>query len=110
MMAMGYSGSYTKRSDVLSNELFKVMLSETWEEVPGSNAMEYQAMGKDGVYVLATDLALVWEPEFKAVTQEFASDNDLFLDTFAEGWTMYMNADRFSGPYGNACGEDKGMH
>lgn len=65
--------------------------------------MEYKAVGKDDVYALATDLALVWDAEYKQVAQEYAADNDMFLYEFSHAWTTYMNADRFDGPTGNVC-------
>ena len=40
--------------------------------------------------------------------QDFASDNNYFLTTFASAWTKLMVADRFMGPTGNQCGE-KGL-
>lgn len=81
------------------------MLTETWEEVDGMDGTEYQAVDKSGVYVLATDLALVWDPEFKAQSILYAQDNDYFLEQFGSAWTALMNADRFDGPTGNVCEE-----
>ncbi len=88
---------------MLSNALFTTLLTETWEEVPGSDGGEYQAVGKPDVFVLATDLALVWDPEFKAQVQLYAQNNDLFLEEFGYAWTALMNADRFDGPTGSVC-------
>jgi len=66
------------RTTVLSNALYTTLLTETWEEVPGSAGAEYQAVGSPGLYVLATDLALVWDPEFKAQVYLYAQDNDQY--------------------------------
>ncbi|CAM9833697.1 unnamed protein product [Scytosiphon promiscuus] len=101
---LGFSGSYTTTTPaVLSNEYYNILLTETWEEVPGSDGAEYQAVGKSDVFALATDLALVWDPEFKAQSFTYATDNDLFLKEFASAWTIFMNADRYDGPTGNVC-------
>ena len=72
-------------------------------QVCDSNGQEYKAVGKDDVFALPTDLALVWDTEFEAISEEYAADNDLFLYEFGRAWTMYMNADRFDGPTGNVC-------
>lgn len=88
---------------VVSNLYYKLLLTETWEEVPGSGGEEYQSVETPGVYVLATDLALVWDPEFRAQVTLYAQDNDLFLYEFGMAWTALMNADRFDGPTGNVC-------
>ncbi|CAM9581686.1 unnamed protein product [Hapterophycus canaliculatus] len=101
---LGFSGSYTTTSPaVLSNEYYNILLTETWEEVPGSDGAEYQAVGKSDVFALATDLALIWDPEFKAQSFMYATDNDLFLKEFSSAWTTLMNADRYDGPTGNVC-------
>lgn len=62
---------------VVSNTLYKLLLTETWEEVPGSGGEEHQSVDTPGVYVLATDLALVWDPELKAQVYLCAQDNDV---------------------------------
>lgn len=87
----------------MSNALYTVLLTETWEEVPGSDGAEYQAVDNPDVYVLATDLALVWDPEFKAQVTLYAQDNELFLKEFGYAWTSLMNADMFDGPTGSVC-------
>lgn len=103
MIRLGYSGSYTQDPTAVSNVFFNTLLSETWESVPGSDVDEYQAVGNADVYALSTDLALIWDPEFKAQAVMFAGNNDLFLDEFKLAWTAVMNADRFNGPFDNRC-------
>lgn len=88
---------------MLSNALHTTLLTETWEEVPVSAGTEYQAVGNPDVFVLATDLALVWDIELKAQVYLYAQDNDLILKEFGYAWTALMNADRFDGPTGSVC-------
>lgn len=107
MIRLGFSGSYTEDPTTVSNAFFKILLTETWEEVPGSGGAEYEAVDSPGVYALATDLALVWDGEFKAQSVKYAENNYLFLDEFASAWTAVMNADRFDGPTGNVCGKGR---
>lgn len=59
-------------------------------------------VGKD-LFALRTDLLIRFDPELASHAQDFASDNALFLDTFAAAWTKVMNQDRFDGPTGNIC-------
>ena len=103
MVRLGYSGSYTRDPTRVSNALFKVLLTETWEKVEGSGGAEYQAVGNPGVYVLATDLALIWDNELRAQAVVYAGDNSLFLKELSSAWTTLMNADRFDGPLNNMC-------
>eukprot|EP00752_Nemacystus_decipiens_P003405 g3151.t1 len=103
MINLGFSGSYAEDTGEVSNTYYKLLLTETWEEVPGSDGEEYQSVDTPGVYVLATDLALVWDPVFKAQVVKYAEDNDEFLYEFGKAWTALMNADRFDGSRGNVC-------
>lgn len=103
MIRLGFSGSYTADPVTVSNTFFKILLKETWKEVRGSRGAEYEAVGNPGVYALTDDLALIWDPEFKAQAIKFAGDNDDFLKELASAWTTVMNADRFDGPTANAC-------
>jgi catalase-peroxidase len=48
------------------------------------------------------ELALL-DPEFKPIVEEYAEDEELFLEVFSAAWTKMMNADRFDGPVGNIC-------
>lgn len=102
-----FSSSTAGDPATLSNQYFISLLTETWDPVvPGSNGLapstEYKARGKP-VYMTALDLALVWDPEYKAISQRFASDNAAFLEEFGSAWTQLMNADRFDGRTGNVC-------
>jgi len=53
--------------------------------------------------MLTSDVLMRADPEYSVVVQDYASDNDRFLDDFAAAWTRLMNADRFDGPAGNVC-------
>jgi len=99
----GYTGSWTSAKQV-SNEYFQNVLTEQWEPftVPGTGKEQFKAHGKE-LYMLGTDLLFRYDAELQAAAQDFAEDNDYFLNTFAGAWVKMMNADRFSGPTGNVC-------
>lgn len=48
------------------------------------------------------ELALL-EEEFEAIVTEYAEDEDTFKSEFKIAWTKTMIADRFAGPFENAC-------
>lgn len=100
----GFTGQWTKDTTKISNDYFENLLSEDWEKytVSGSKKVQYKAKTAD-LYMLKTDLLLKYDAAFLAIAQDFASDNDQFLDEFALAWTKVMNADRFDGPVGNVC-------
>jgi len=97
----GYSGSWTSETTVLSNAYFGTLLNNTWQlqtSIGGLN--EYASTS---VYMTPEDVALIWDPEYLAIVQEYASNNTLFLEEFANAWTTLVNIDRFDGPTGNLC-------
>ena len=53
--------------------------------------------------MLSTDYMFYKDKEMRAIAQDFADNNQLFLDEAAKAWTKLANADRFDGPIGNLC-------
>jgi catalase (peroxidase I) len=104
MSRMGYYGTWSKNISVLSNQYYITLLTETWQPytVAGSGYMQYKALGKE-LYMVQTDLNLLWDPTYLVYVQNFAADNNYFMNFFAMTWTKIMNIDRFSGPTGNVC-------
>jgi catalase-peroxidase len=94
-MRLGYTGSYTNNPSKFSNNYYKVLLGNKWQLKSNSTLVpEYKAVGKN-LYVLESDLALVWDDEFRAIVQEYATDLQWFKVNFAKAWRLLMNADMF---------------
>ena len=53
--------------------------------------------------MLPQDLFFRDDPELSSISKEFATDPNLFEDTFLKAWTKLANIDRFDGPKGNLC-------
>lgn len=103
MDARGFHGSWDVDGAAFSNSYFTTLLSETWEEYTLKNGKkQFKARGKD-LYMLKPDLLLTYDPEFLAIVQDYASDNELFKKEFASAWTRLVTLDRFNGPAGNVC-------
>lgn len=103
MQRVGFSGSWSDVPNVLSNAYFQTLLSETWDaNAAASGKLQYKARGKS-IYMTPEDLLLRWDPEFLAISQEFASNNTAFLSAFVPAWTKLMNADRFASSTTNLC-------
>lgn len=99
----GFEGAWTPEPTKLSNQFFTTLLSQHWEEyTTTAGKVEYKATGKD-LYMLKSDMLLKTTAELLTIAQEYASDNVLFLNDFANAWTKLVNADRFDGPTGNVC-------
>lgn len=99
----GFTGAWTENPATLDNTYFTTLLSEDWEEsVAPSSELQYKAKGKD-LYMLNTDLMLRVDAEFRAVAEDYASDELIFMEEFALAWVKVMNLDRFDGPVGSVC-------
>lgn len=88
---LGFKGSYTNDPSKFSNLYFKLLLSEKWTKV---SEKEYKAEGKD-IYMLDTDLALLEDPELKAVVSVYAANKYVFKQAFTAAWEKFMTADHF---------------
>ncbi|EFJ42526.1 catalase [Volvox carteri f. nagariensis] len=101
---LGFSGSWTNDASKLTNEYFRVLLDNDWVNVTSSaGQLEMKAVGKEGIYMTPTDLAIKWDAVLSAIAQEFATDATAFYTAFASAWNKMMIADRFKGPTANEC-------
>jgi catalase (peroxidase I) len=115
---LGYSGSWTRDMNTLSNSYFATLLTTTWTEgTSASGKREFTAPAGGGgglpadsgtlLYMTPIDMAVKHNPVMRAAAQEYASDGKLFKDAFRGAWTKVMNADRFKGPAGSVCGTEE---
>lgn len=93
---LGFKGTFTDKISTVSNEFFKVLVSNKWVKV-GDH--EYQAEGKN-IFMQDTDVALIWDSTYKAIVQLFASDVAIFKHVFAQAWNTLMTADHFNTKWG----------
>jgi len=100
----GFTGAWTETPTTLDSAYFTALLSEKWDEytVPDTGEMQYKAEGKE-LYMLRTDLMLKADAEYRAIAEEYAVDEQVFLEDFTAAWVKVMNLDRFDGPAGNLC-------
>jgi len=118
--SVGLELTYPKGTDTLA------ALRDT-KKIMGLSSREMVALTGGREAVLSTSPAKVsnqwlkmklesWIPnelilrdaEFIGIAQEFASDNEVFLEEFASAWRKLANADRWAGPGSNACEECSG--
>lgn len=111
LSASGFHGSWVLSPGKLSNVWFKNLLLKTYQpySVPGSGEKLWKAQGED-LFMFSSDMLLKIDSELLAVSQEYASDNELFLDDFAVAWTKLVTRDLFDGPAGTTCGSRRPRH
>lgn len=117
-LRLGYSGSWTDNPSKISNAYYKTLINNEfsgWQSAVNrtntSVSWKYSTEGhtkNQTVFMTSPDLAIKYNTTWLADVQDFASDNNYFLTTFASAWNKLMVADRFMGPTGNQCGE-KGL-
>ena len=81
------------------NQYFKLLSEKNWKEI---SEKESKAEDMD-VFMNNDDMFLKYDAPMFAIVEEFASDNNLFMNEFRDAWTKLMNADRFDGPVYNLC-------
>ena len=96
--SQGYNGTWM--GDSWGNEYFKLLLEEKWVPI---NENEFRSDKKDNIYMMSSDLVMLYDAPLLAIVQEYACDNTLLMNEFREAWTKLMNSDRFDGPVHNLC-------
>mmetsp|Transcript_27656 Transcript_27656/g.83259 ORF Transcript_27656/g.83259 Transcript_27656/m.83259 type:complete len:267 (-) Transcript_27656:48-848(-) len=82
----GFDGAWTARPRVFDNSYFKDLLTKTYapERVAATGCPQHRHAS--GTIMLASDLALLEDPAFKAVVEEYASDQDAFFRDYTSAW------------------------
>jgi catalase (peroxidase I) len=100
--ALGFSGSWTRETASVSNRYFQVLLNNRWIESE-TRSGEYIAAGDSTIYMTSLDMAFLMSDELRSLADEYAGNNDRFLQDFAKAYLKVMTNDRFDGPTGNVC-------
>jgi cytochrome c peroxidase len=78
----GFSGPWTLSPTSFSNDFFVQLLNNTWTKKKWNGPEQYEdPSGK--LMMLPADLALIKDPEFKKICQEYAADEAKFFKDFA---------------------------
>lgn len=95
----GFSGPWTTNPSQVSNDFFNLLLSREWarHEVPQTGKMQFIDSETGSLMMLFSDMVFRDDDSFRAIVEEYAQDNDLFLQDFRDAWIKLVNADRFGG-------------
>jgi len=94
----GFHGPWTPNPDKVSNEFFRVLLEREWVETTVQQTQKKQFQS-GSLMMLFSDMVFRDDDSFRAIVEEYAQDNDLFLEDFRKAWIKLVNADRF----GDVC-------
>jgi catalase (peroxidase I) len=92
------NGTWTTNPDVLDNQFFANLKNLDWIEQWGeTNLIHYNATNGDGVslQMLRTDMNMIFDAEFRAIVEDYISNEALFLTEFKSAWEKIMTADLY---------------
>ena len=102
-----YCGRNNISANILSNTFFQTVLSNDWKRNNAEDMYTPVDSVDSYLHMYAADVQFSYDQELKPISERFAFDNNLFLDTVAFAWTKLANADRFDGPIGSVCASGK---
>ncbi|CAF3710597.1 unnamed protein product [Rotaria socialis] len=79
----GYDGDWTTTTTTFSNEFFRFLSGEQWQEHHWNGSKQFEDVRTQSFLMLPTDMALIQDPEFKKYVVEYANDTNLFSKNFA---------------------------
>jgi len=87
----GYWGPWTRAPTTFSNEYFRLLIEEKWtpkklhKGQPWKGPLQYE--DKTGeLMMIPTDIALIQDPKFRPIVEEFAKDEKKFFAEFGQAW------------------------
>jgi len=93
--ASGYWGPWTRAETSFSNDYFRVLLEEKWTPKkthmgkPWTGPSQFES--KDGSLMMTpADMALVHDPEFKKIVEEFTKNEDAFFKEFSSSFAKLL--------------------
>ncbi|CEP64460.1 cytochrome-c peroxidase LALA0_S11e04676g [Lachancea lanzarotensis] len=85
----GFEGPWGAATNSFSNEFYNNLLNEQWK-LESNDAGNKQYNSKSGFMMLPTDMALVQDPKYKKIVQEYAKNQDVFFSDFAKVFTKLI--------------------
>lgn len=79
----GYDGPWTFAPTTFSNEYFRLLIEEKWQEKRWKGPKQYEDVKTKSLMMLPSDLALIEDPQFRQYVLIYAKDGDKFAQDFA---------------------------
>lgn len=92
--SIGIEGPWTTTPTLWSNEFFKLLLKKEWEPWIGPGGKFQWRMTQaphDPLMRMTTDIALIADPIYRQIVEEFAHDMGALDAAFDEAWTNLIN-------------------
>ncbi|CAF3400546.1 unnamed protein product [Rotaria sp. Silwood2] len=86
----GYDGHWTATPNTFSNQFFRSLLQEHWQERQWSGPKQFEDVKTQVLMMLPTDLALIQDPRFKRYVVEYATDYYRFSKSFGAAFEKLL--------------------
>jgi len=89
----GFWGPWTRAPTTFSNEYFRVLEEAKWSKktkhqgATWTGPEQYENEDGQDLMMLPTDMALVWDSDFRKYVQAYKNDEEMFFHDFAAAWT-----------------------
>lgn len=85
----GYINRWTSSPNVFTNEFFRLLVEDkTWDWKKWDGPKQYE--NQDGLMMLPADMALVQDPKYKKIVEEYAKDEQKFFTDFAKDFQKLL--------------------
>eukprot|EP01113_Clastostelium_recurvatum_P014893 TRINITY_DN1816_c0_g1_i1.p1 TRINITY_DN1816_c0_g1~~TRINITY_DN1816_c0_g1_i1.p1 ORF type:complete len:415 (+),score=132.04 TRINITY_DN1816_c0_g1_i1:42-1286(+) len=82
----GFDGPWTTHPLRFDNEYYRNLLNLTWRKKKWDGPLQFEDEETGKLMMLASDIALINDPKFKAIVEEYAKDEQLFFKDFAAAY------------------------
>ncbi|CAM9172373.1 unnamed protein product [Discosporangium mesarthrocarpum] len=94
--ASGYWGPWTFAETSFSNEYFRLLLEEKWTIKTTHNGKPWTGPDQfedptGALMMLPSDMALIWDKDFRTTVELYAKDEDVFLSDFAAAFAKLIS-------------------
>jgi len=80
----GFDGPWSFSPTVVSNDYFRLLMSEKWAWKKWDGPKQYQDLATKSLMMLPTDMALIKDPVFKKHVERYAADGQVFFREFQD--------------------------
>ncbi|KTW31276.1 uncharacterized protein T551_01348 [Pneumocystis jirovecii RU7] len=85
----GYIGHWTFSPTVLTNDYYKLLLSEKWDQKNWNGPKQFEDKTKS-LMMLPTDICLIKDKEFKKYVELYAKDEKKFFEDFSKAFSKLL--------------------
>ncbi|KAI9346171.1 heme peroxidase [Obelidium mucronatum] len=88
----GYDGVWTHHPNTFSNQFYKVLIDLKWHKRDWDDwtGPEQYTDDSEELMMLPTDMALIWDPQFRVIVAEYATNQDKFFSDFSDAFARLL--------------------